>query len=143
MISGEVYTNLNVIALALSVKLHLDIVRAASFLLGAEVFHDARVLRVRCPRWLNVLSIRVIHKGVLLVITIVSSLISSVDSAEDVAELKELIQLHADYTGSTVATGILELWEHSLSQFVKVMPRDYKRALTELTAESEVASATD
>ena len=69
--------------------------------------------------------------------------LESVDSAEDVAELKELIQLHADYTGSTVATGILESWEHSLSQFVKVMPRDYKRALTELAAESEVASATD
>ena len=69
--------------------------------------------------------------------------LESVDSAEDAAELKELIQLHADYTGSTVATGILESWEHSLSQFVKVMPRDYKRALTELAAEAEVASATD
>ena len=84
MNSGEVYTNLNVIALALSVKLHFNVVGATSFLLGAEVFHDTSVLRVRCPRWLNVLSVRVIHKGVLLVITIVSSFISSVDSAEDV-----------------------------------------------------------
>ncbi len=67
--------------------------------------------------------------------------LESVESAEDSAELKELIQRHADYTGSTVAKGILETWEQSLSQFVKVMPRDYKRALAELAAESKVAVA--
>ena len=69
--------------------------------------------------------------------------LESVESAEDSAELKELIQRHADYTGSTVAKGILETWEQSLSQFVKVMPRDYKRALAELAAESKVAVATN
>ena len=69
--------------------------------------------------------------------------LEAVESAEDIAELKELIQKHADYTGSTVATGLLESWEQSLSQFVKVMPRDYKRALAELAAEPEVAVATD
>ena len=69
--------------------------------------------------------------------------LESVESAGDSAELKELIQRHADYTGSTVAKGILETWEQSLSQFVKVMPRDYKRALAELAAESKVAVATN
>ena len=69
--------------------------------------------------------------------------LESVESAEDSAELKELIQRHADYTGSTVAKGILETWEQSLGQFVKVMPRDYKRALAELAAESKVAVATN
>ena len=69
--------------------------------------------------------------------------LESVESAEDSAELKELIQRHADYTGSTVAKSILETWEQSLSQFVKVMPRDYKRALAELAAESKVAVATN
>ncbi|MBC89574.1 MAG: hypothetical protein CMJ71_02585 [Planctomycetaceae bacterium] len=69
--------------------------------------------------------------------------LEAVESAEDIAELKELIQKHADYTGSTVATGLLESWEQSLSQFVKVMPRDYKRALAELAAETEVAVATE
>ena len=69
--------------------------------------------------------------------------LESVESAEDIAELKELIQKHADYTGSTVATGMLDSWEQSLSHFVKVMPRDYKRALMELAAESAVAAATN
>jgi glutamate synthase (NADPH/NADH) large chain len=69
--------------------------------------------------------------------------LESVNSSEDIEELKQLIQQHADYTGSTVATGILESWEQSLSQFVKVMPRDYKRALAEMAAKSEVAAATN
>jgi glutamate synthase domain-containing protein 3 len=69
--------------------------------------------------------------------------LESVNSSEDIEELKQLIQQHADYTGSRVATGILESWEQSLSQFVKVMPRDYKRALAEMAAKSEVAAATN
>ena len=36
-----------------------------------------------------------------------------VESAEDIEELKQLIQQHADYTGSTVALGILESWVQS------------------------------
>jgi len=69
--------------------------------------------------------------------------LESVESAEDIEELKQLIQQHADYTGSTVALGILESWVQSLSQFVKVMPRDYKRALAEMAAKPEVAAALD
>ena len=49
----------------------------------------------------------------------------------DIAELKELIQNHYDYTGSTVAKGILDNWKESLKQFTKVMPTDYKRVLNE------------
>ena len=63
--------------------------------------------------------------------------LESVESAEDIEELKQLIQQHADYTGSTVALGILESWAQSLSQFVKVMPRDYKRALAEMAAKAK------
>jgi glutamate synthase domain-containing protein 3 len=65
-----------------------------------------------------------------------------VETTEDIEELKELIQKHAEYTGSTVASGILESWEQSLPQFVKVMPRDYKRALAEMAEESEVSVVT-
>jgi glutamate synthase domain-containing protein 3 len=32
-------------------------------------------------------------------------------------------------TGSTVAQKILANWESSLGEFVKVMPKDYKRVL--------------
>ena len=69
--------------------------------------------------------------------------LESVESAEDIEELKQLIQQHADYTGSTVALGILESWAQSLNQFVKVMPRDYKRALAEMAAKAEVAAVLD
>jgi glutamate synthase domain-containing protein 3 len=53
---------------------------------------------------------------------------------EDVAELRELIEKHADYTGSTVAEAVLKNWTDCLPQFVKVMPIDYKRVLEEKKA---------
>ena len=57
--------------------------------------------------------------------------LESVSSAEDILELKQLIKNHAEYTNSPVARKVLEDWENSLSQFVKVMPTDYKRVLAE------------
>ena len=57
------------------------------------------------------------------------------------AELRELIERHARFTGSTVAEAILASWETSLPQFVKVMPRDYKRALAELAAEEQLVTS--
>jgi glutamate synthase domain-containing protein 3 len=53
----------------------------------------------------------------------------------DSAELKVLIERHLKFTGSSVAQGILDTWEQSLAQFVKVMPVDYKRVLAEHEAE--------
>lgn len=49
----------------------------------------------------------------------------------DIAELKHLISRHLQYTDSPVARAILENWDSSLPQFVKVMPTDYKRVLLE------------
>jgi glutamate synthase (ferredoxin) len=54
----------------------------------------------------------------------------------DVAELKALVEEHARVTGSERAQRILATWEVQLRRFVKVMPRDYKRALAELAAET-------
>lgn len=65
--------------------------------------------------------------------------LDSVSAAEDILELKALIQNHADYTDSPVAKSILEKWEQSLSDFVKVMPTDYKRVLEEQAAASSAA----
>ncbi|MEX2168009.1 MAG: glutamate synthase-related protein [Pirellulales bacterium] len=48
---------------------------------------------------------------------------------EDMDELRELITLHHNYTGSNVAAEILDGWNEYLPQFVKVMPTDYKRVL--------------
>lgn len=55
-----------------------------------------------------------------------------VESEEDVAELRGLIEQHLQHTESTVAQNVLDNWEESLSQFVKVMPQDYKRVLEEI-----------
>jgi len=50
---------------------------------------------------------------------------------EDIDELQKLIKLHRHHTGSTVAGDLLARWKDVLPQFVKVMPRDYKRVLME------------
>jgi glutamate synthase (NADPH/NADH) large chain len=59
---------------------------------------------------------------------------------DDIAELRSLIEKHAQVTGSKRAQDILEDWEQQVSRFVKVMPRDYKRALAELAAEIAAAA---
>ena len=65
-----------------------------------------------------------------------------VEAEADIAELKELIEKHSNYTGSTVAANILDTWDESLPKFIRVMPRDYKRALEELAAEQAAEAAT-
>lgn len=47
----------------------------------------------------------------------------------DSEELKQMIQNHFDYTGSTVAKFILDDFENQLKNFVKVFPIDYKKVL--------------
>jgi glutamate synthase (NADPH) large chain len=48
--------------------------------------------------------------------------------------LKSMIENHANYTGSTRAKSILADWNKERAKFIKVMPHEYKRALTELAA---------
>jgi glutamate synthase (NADPH/NADH) large chain len=49
---------------------------------------------------------------------------------EDVATLKQLISDHYLHTGSTVAKFVLDDLENQLRHFVKVFPKDYKKALS-------------
>lgn len=44
-------------------------------------------------------------------------------------ELKDIVTRHAEETGSTVASALLEDWDTALGRFTEVMPRDYKRVL--------------
>jgi len=60
--------------------------------------------------------------------------LESVVDSEDFAELKELIELHHNYTESTAAADVLDRWDEVLPEFVKVMPTDYKRVLMEQKA---------
>jgi glutamate synthase domain-containing protein 3 len=51
------------------------------------------------------------------------------DATEDEPSVRELLERHAEYTGSTVAARLLANWARTIDDLVKVMPRDYKRAL--------------
>ena len=64
-----------------------------------------------------------------------------VEEAEDIAELRELIELHRGFTGSTVAQRVLDQWPDVLARFVKVMPVDYKRVLEERKLHDEEMEA--
>jgi glutamate synthase domain-containing protein 3 len=54
-------------------------------------------------------------------------------SADEVL-LRRLIEQHARYTGSARAREILDNWTAYRTRFVKVFPKEYRRALTELAA---------
>ena len=64
-----------------------------------------------------------------------------VEAAEDIVELRGLIELHQQYTGSRVAAQVLENWPDVLDQFVKVMPTDFKRVLRERAARMQTAAS--
>ena len=59
--------------------------------------------------------------------------------ADDVI-LKRAVEHHFRYTGSFQARGLLDDWAASRKQFVKVMPIEYRRALKEMYAASQLAS---
>jgi glutamate synthase (NADPH) large chain len=48
---------------------------------------------------------------------------------DEVLWLAEILERHSAETGSEVAARILATWPRAAAQFVKVMPRDYKRVL--------------
>ena len=53
----------------------------------------------------------------------------------DAARLRILLERHLLHTQSARAKALLEDWPNTLKRFVKVMPRDYARALENLEAE--------
>jgi len=50
-------------------------------------------------------------------------------SAEDLQDVKAMVQRHAAYTQSARAKQLLALWDDVSRQFVKVMPKDFRRML--------------
>ena len=51
---------------------------------------------------------------------------------EDLVWLHDVIAKHVHYTASEQAQRVLNDWKNMIRKFVKVMPVDYKRALTEM-----------
>jgi glutamate synthase (ferredoxin) len=51
---------------------------------------------------------------------------------DEVEEVKDLLRRHVRHTQSSVAERVLHKWDWAQRTFVKVMPRDYRRALAAL-----------
>ncbi len=51
------------------------------------------------------------------------------EEEKEIEALEEVIRRHAEYTKSQLALRILRRWRETVSKFVKVMPKDYKRML--------------
>ena len=59
----------------------------------------------------------------------------------DAERLKILVERHKLHTGSARAATLLDDWGNALTKFVKIMPRDYARALKQLEAERNEAAS--
>ncbi len=68
------------------------------------------------------------------------SIMRGVDRETDEAILKRLVEDHFRYTGSFRARDILSNWPASRGLFVKVMPKEYRRALAELWEKANPAA---
>ncbi len=56
--------------------------------------------------------------------------------ADEITDVRGMIERHRDLTGSQVAARVLEQWEALLPKFVRVMPVDYERALQMMAQQS-------
>jgi glutamate synthase (ferredoxin) len=54
-------------------------------------------------------------------------LFETVSEQYEINELRTMIRNHVKFTGSTVGHRILEDWESAVFNFVKIIPKDYKR----------------
>jgi glutamate synthase (NADPH/NADH) large chain len=56
----------------------------------------------------------------------------------DDAIVREMVERHLRFTGSTLALAMLDDWEAARAKFVKVFPNEYRRALGEMHARKAV-----
>ena len=57
--------------------------------------------------------------------------LEALDEPEDLDLVRGLLERHLEYTESTVAARLLHGWPAAAPQFVKVMPREYRRVIEE------------
>ena len=57
---------------------------------------------------------------------------AKLEQKEEITEVRKLIMEHYEQTNSTLALNILEDWEQSISQFVKVVPTDYQKMIDKI-----------
>ena len=58
----------------------------------------------------------------------------------DAERIRILVERHLLHTGSARAREILDNWDSALSKFIKVMPTDYAKALTDMKTRSAIAA---
>jgi len=58
--------------------------------------------------------------------------LGKLEDAEEIEQIRKMIQRHHDYTGSALAERILADWNQFVPKIVKVMPKDYQRVLRSL-----------
>ncbi|MCW7482958.1 glutamate synthase large subunit [Leptospira kanakyensis] len=56
--------------------------------------------------------------------------------ASEIAEVKKMVEDHKTYTGSKRAEEVLKDWDTVVKQMIKVIPRDYKKALEKMAEET-------
>jgi glutamate synthase (NADPH) large chain len=56
-------------------------------------------------------------------------LLESLESEEEMTEIKGMIEKHVEYTGSPLGRKVLNNWLSYAQRFTKVIPKDYKRML--------------
>jgi glutamate synthase (NADPH/NADH) large chain len=60
-------------------------------------------------------------------------LLEALDDEHEIAEVKRLVERHVQYTGSRHAQSLLDQWQETVTKFVKVIPKEYKRMLSAIT----------
>ena len=64
------------------------------------------------------------------------------DDPEDIAFVKQQIERHVKYTNSPKGRWVLDNWEKMLPKFIKIFPRELKKALSDrMSAEKALVSA--
>jgi glutamate synthase (ferredoxin) len=58
--------------------------------------------------------------------------LESFEDAEEIAKVRGMIERHLEFTGSARAKYVLGRWDALLPKFVRVMPKDFKRAVASL-----------
>ena len=54
-------------------------------------------------------------------------LLERVEDASEINDLRGMIERHVTFTGSAAGQRILDTWQDALNQFVRVIPKDFKR----------------
>ncbi|TVX91785.1 glutamate synthase large subunit [Paenibacillus agilis] len=59
-------------------------------------------------------------------------LLERVENESEIEQLRNMIEKHVHYTGSSIGNKVLAQWQELLPKFVRVIPKDYKRMLEQI-----------